>query len=246
MKMQLNPNSHGFFQHCHMQHRLCRNHLIGFLLHQASPHCQINSWTRYIAGSMWILQTSCHQPVHITLLSQSHPLHDSSSSQDVSLYDIRKGKQQTQLIGSKPSLSMQLRCPPSIQKPQQIFQRISSPLSKRVSNMMVSTAWCAYDTHYRINAAASGNRKWAKLDTDLYTRFFTGRARELQVCSICDSSSHTAVSCPLKLRKQPLSEAGKPNFSFTWGDKRRKVWPADIWQHRPRIQIHIQQQVNMH
>ena len=44
--------------------------------------------------------------------------------------------------------------------------------------------WRAYDTHYRVNAAASGNRKWAKLDTDLYTRFFTGRARELQVCSI--------------------------------------------------------------
>ena len=88
--------------------------------------------------------------------------------------------------------------------------------------------WRAYDTHYRVNAAASGNRKWAKLDTDLYTRFFTGRARELQVCNICDSSSHTAVSCPLKLRKQPLSEAGKPNTSSTWGDKRRKVWPADI------------------
>ena len=39
----------------------------------------------------------------------------------------------------------------------------------------------------------------AKLDTDLCTRFFMGGVRELQVCNICNSSSHTAVSCPLKL-----------------------------------------------
>ena len=32
-------------------------------------------------------------------------------------------------------------------------------------------------THFRINAAASGNWSWSSLDTDLYTRFFTGRAR---------------------------------------------------------------------
>ena len=36
--------------------------------------------------------------------------------------------------------------------------------------------WRVYDTHYRVNAAATGNRNWAQLDTDLYTRFFTGRA----------------------------------------------------------------------
>lgn len=32
--------------------------------------------------------------------------------------------------------------------------------------------WRAYDTHYRVNAAATGLRYWSKLDTDLYTRFF--------------------------------------------------------------------------
>ena len=35
-------------QHCHMQHRMCKNHLIGSLLHQAFPCCLSNYWTRYI------------------------------------------------------------------------------------------------------------------------------------------------------------------------------------------------------
>ena len=29
--------------------------------------------------------------------------------------------------------------------------------------------WRAYDTHFRINAAATGLRHWSRLDTDLYT-----------------------------------------------------------------------------
>ena len=37
--------------------------------------------------------------------------------------------------------------------------------------------WRAYDTNYRLTAAASGNRHWSRLDTDLFTRFFTGWAR---------------------------------------------------------------------
>ena len=38
--------------------------------------------------------------------------------------------------------------------------------------------WRAYDTHYCINVAASGNRSWSNLDTDLYIPFFTeGRIR---------------------------------------------------------------------
>ena len=60
--------------------------------------------------------------------------------------------------------------------------------------------WRANDTC--MNTAASGNRKWTKLDTDITPDFS---------CNICDSSSHTSVSCPLKLRKQPLSDSGRPN-----------------------------------
>lgn len=66
--------------------------------------------------------------------------------------------------------------------------------------------WRAYDTH--MNIAASGNRKWTKPDTDITPGFS---------CNIWDSSSHTSVSCPLKLRKQPLSDSGRPNHGATTG-----------------------------
>ena len=56
--------------------------------------------------------------------------------------------------------------------------------------------WRAYDTHYRINAAASGNREWLTLDTDLCTRFFTGRAKLAAACTSCDSTTHKADKCP--------------------------------------------------
>ena len=46
-------------------------------------------------------------------------------------------------------------------------------------------------------AAATGNKSWSKLDVDLYKRFFTGRAKVLQCCAICDGSQHSAASCPL-------------------------------------------------
>lgn len=86
----------------------------------------------------------------------------------------------------------------------------STPTTRQTSATPTTATW----------QVRSGNHKWAKLDTDLYTKFFMGRA--------CDSSSNTAVSCPLKLWKQPLSDAGKPTNSSTGGDKRWKVWLADI------------------
>ena len=54
--------------------------------------------------------------------------------------------------------------------------------------------WRLYDTNYRINAAASGNKAWSRLDTDLYTRFFTGRAKPAVVCMVCDSQSQSTPS----------------------------------------------------
>ena len=51
--------------------------------------------------------------------------------------------------------------------------------------------WRAYDTHFRISAAATGNRQWSRLDTDLYTRFFNGRAKLVSACSLCESTQHT-------------------------------------------------------
>ena len=92
VKRQINLNLHRCIQHCHTQHRMCRNHLIGLLSHQASPCCQSNSWTRYISGSMWI---SCRPAGTNKLTWSFYPIailpHDSSSSQDASLFITRKG-----------------------------------------------------------------------------------------------------------------------------------------------------------
>ena len=32
--------------------------------------------------------------------------------------------------------------------------------------------WRVYDTNYRLTAAATGNRNWSRLDTDLFTPLF--------------------------------------------------------------------------
>jgi len=86
--------------------------------------------------------------------------------------------------------------------------------------------WRAYDTHYRINAAATGLRHWSKLDTDLYTRFFTGRARAIACCSICDSTMHQAPDCPRRPRKR---EGGKAPLSPSpLAFKKRRQWAADV------------------
>ena len=62
--------------------------------------------------------------------------------------------------------------------------------------------WCAYDTHFRVCAAATGNKSWSKLDTDLYTRFSTGRAK---ACSTGDSTQHSSLHCLLGVRKRACS-----------------------------------------
>ena len=83
--------------------------------------------------------------------------------------------------------------------------------------------WRAYDTHFRISAAAMGNRQWSRLDTDLYTRFFTGRGKLVLACSLCDSTIHSAAYCSKKSRK---TDQGTKSSLLTLA-KRRK-WPSDM------------------
>ena len=64
--------------------------------------------------------------------------------------------------------------------------------------------WRAYDTNYRLTASATGNRNWSRLDTDLFTRLFTGRARFVGACSVSDSVSHSSEDFP-----EALSTSGK-------------------------------------
>ena len=46
----------------------------------------------------------------------------------------------------------------------------------------------AYDTHFWVAATATGNREWSKVDVDLYTRLFTGRAKSVACCHVCDNT----------------------------------------------------------
>ena len=85
--------------------------------------------------------------------------------------------------------------------------------------------WRAYDTHFRVAAAATGNRSWSKLDVDLYTRFFTGRAKMVVCCSLCDSSQHTAANCPVAARRK---EGVTPASALP--AKRRRSWSPDVCQ----------------
>ena len=78
--------------------------------------------------------------------------------------------------------------------------------------------WRAYDTHFRVAAAATGNREWSKVDVDLYTRFFTGRAKAVACCHVCDSTQHLAANCPVK--KRELSSQSCP--------KRRHTYASDV------------------
>jgi hypothetical protein len=87
--------------------------------------------------------------------------------------------------------------------------------------------WRSYDTHFRVNAAATGNRDWARMDTDLYTRFFTGRAKAVAMCSHCDGTSHKSDDCPLKPRRRGRSSPASTASEQTMA-KRRRRWPDDV------------------
>ena len=83
--------------------------------------------------------------------------------------------------------------------------------------------WRVYDTHYWVNAAATGNKNWAQLDTDLYTRFFTGRAKEVSHCLTCHSTIHTDAQYPLNsIRKHP---AAMDSLGLS---PKRKKWMGNV------------------
>ena len=95
----------------------------------------------------------------------------------------------------------------------------------RASQHFDGLHWRAYDTHYRINAAASGNRSWSNLDTDLYTRFFTARVKLVAVCTYCDSSAHGDPDYPH--RPGPSRGSRKASSSWEAPSAKRRPWPAD-------------------
>ena len=84
------------------------------------------------------------------------------------------------------------------------------------------------------NAATA--RTWSRLDTDLFTRFFTGRARAVSACSVCDSLLHGTAECPEGSTAQRASgdrrrEGGKAAGDSGPASKRRRFsqnWAPDI------------------
>ena len=80
------------------------------------------------------------------------------------------------------------------------------PYSLTVSQQYDGLLWRSYNINYRVAAAASANQKWLRLDNDLVTRFFTGRARSINPCYVYDSFSQRLCRLP---------HGPKPNASST-------------------------------
>ena len=93
--------------------------------------------------------------------------------------------------------------------------------------------WRAYDSNYRLTAAATGNRTWSHLETDLFTRFFTGRAREVSACTVCDSLLHRTSECPEGSTAQRASgnrrhEGGRRQRTGVEARRFSQNWAPDI------------------
>ena len=58
--------------------------------------------------------------------------------------------------------------------------------------------------------------EWSKVNADLYTRFFTGRAKAVACCHACDSTQHLA---------HPGQEK---RIVITIGQKRWRTWASDV------------------
>lgn len=70
------------------------------------------------------------------------------------------------------------------------------------------TAWVAYDTAFRRQAAATGLKDWGKIDSSLYTVCFTGKARRVQRCDVCLSAAHRTSDC-VALGEEDQDMAGR-------------------------------------
>ena len=67
----------------------------------------------------------------------------------------------------------------------------------KASQEFVGTAWVNYDTTFRRQAAASGNRRWSAVNACLYSLCFTGKATPGKCCELCFSIAYVARECSL-------------------------------------------------
>ena len=64
-------------------------------------------------------------------------------------------------------------------------------------------AWVRYDSAYRRQAAASGNRTWSRINPSLFSLCFTGKALTAKRCDLCLATSHSTKECSLNTDSDP-------------------------------------------
>ena len=94
---------------------------------------------------------------------------------------------------------------PSIKRPQCNYH-ICAPISMSFSRQAGSTPmmWCHYDADYRQKAEATRNTNWSAIDTATFNHCFTGKAKQIQRCTNCNSLKHNTAACPRRKGKCPL------------------------------------------
>ena len=71
----------------------------------------------------------------------------------------------------------------------------------RASIELEGGAWAAYDVAYHRQAAATGHRRWSKVNPSLYSLCFTGKAKQSSRCEFCLGSSHKSEECALAVEE---------------------------------------------
>ena len=173
------------------------------------------------------------QYVDLADLLPAPSLHDQSAEPGTrfSLFPgfelVRPKKRQIETIVEWTKAFTVLTAVVASREPAQVAELLAYQLTIiKASQSFDGLQWRAYNTHFRVAAAATGNKTWSKLDVDLYTRVFTGRAKLVHCCSVCDSTTHSAANCPSSAaRRSEIKGDSKSSASFP--PKRHRAWSDD-------------------
>ena len=73
----------------------------------------------------------------------------------------------------------------------------------RTSQDFGGLAWVNYDSAFRRQAAATGNRQWSRVNPSLYSICFAGVARASVRCDLCLSLNHRSKDCAMIAEADP-------------------------------------------
>lgn len=73
----------------------------------------------------------------------------------------------------------------------------------RTSQDFGGLAWVNYDSAFRRQAAATGNRQWSRVNPSLYSICFAGVARSSVRCDLCLSLDHRSKDCAMVADADP-------------------------------------------